>query len=189
MTQLNYRSKAKECIDDPGLDLKVLRETYRQLKSINDFTLGYWPTMSAVKYFLQRYGRNREIRILDIGCGDGETLRHIDDYGRTKKLSLKLKGIDLNRDVIAAAVETTSSKNINFIYGDAVEGVHHEAYDLIISSLTMHHLEDEDIVKLMRWMSFHARIGWFISDLHRHALAYHFIKYFVKITNVRIISI
>ena len=45
----------------------------------------------------------------------------------------------------------------------------------------MHHLSDGEIVKLMQWMSAHARLGWFISDLHRHAVAYYFIKYFVRL--------
>jgi hypothetical protein len=55
-----------------------------------------------------------------------------------------------------------------------------KTYDLIINSLTMHHLTDQEIVKLMQWMTAHARIGWSISDLDRRAIAYYFIKYFVK---------
>jgi SAM-dependent methyltransferase len=181
MVRFDNRRHDKECIDDSCLDFKVLQETYQQLKSINDMTLGYWPTMSAVKYFLGNYGRGRELKILDIGCGDGESLRRIGDYAHLKKFSLELVGIDLNPDVIVAAIEATSSKNIRFIHGDALDDNHNETYDLIMSSLTMHHLKDEEIVKLIRWMSSRARIGWFVSDLHRHPIAYYFIKYFVKI--------
>ena len=181
MIQLKCRSEAKECLDDFLVDQNVLRATFQQLKKINEFTLGYWPTMSTIRYFLERYGRNRVINILDIGCGDGETLRRIDDYGRTRKFSLRLKGIDLNKQVIALANEENFSKDINFIHGDALANDSTQVYDLIISSLTMHHLKDEDIIKLMHWMSLNARIGWFISDLHRHPMAYYFIKYFVRL--------
>jgi len=180
MIKLDHRSDAKECIDDPQVDAWVLRQTYNQVKSINVYTLGYWPTMSAVGYFLARYGRNKKIKILDIGCGDGETLRRIDDYARRKDFSLELTGIDLNREVISAAVAATTAK-INFIHGDILDNDKGETYDLIISSLTMHHFTNQDIARLMQWMSGHARIGWFISDLHRHKFAYYFIKYFNKL--------
>jgi 2-polyprenyl-3-methyl-5-hydroxy-6-metoxy-1,4-benzoquinol methylase len=180
MIKLYHRSDAKEYIDDPHVDAWTLRQTYNQVKSINVYTLGYWPTMSAVGYFLQRYGSNRRIKILDIGCGDGETLRRIEDYGCFKKYSLELTGIDLSCEVISAAIELTSP-SINFKHGDILANNVDESYDLIINSLTMHHLTNLKIVRLMQWMYDHSRIGWFISDLHRHEFAYYFIKYFNKL--------
>jgi len=38
-----------------------------------------------------------------------------------------------------------------------------------VSSLMAHHLEDEEIVALLRWMESTAQAGWFISDLERSA--------------------
>ncbi len=177
MIRLEHRSHAKECIDDPQVDTGTLRQTYQQIKSINVYTLGYWPTMRAVAYFLKRYGSNRKIKILDIGCGDGEILRRIHDDGCTRSFSLELTGIDLNPDIISSAV-TISPPDINFIHGDIFSDHGNADYDLIINSLTMHHLTNQEIVKLTQWMSDHARIGWFVSDLHRHMIAYYFIKCF-----------
>jgi len=169
MLKLDHRSNAKECIDDPNLDSKILRQTYSQVKSINVYTLGYWPTMSAIEYFFAQYGEKRKIKILDIGCGDGETLRLIDDYARRRNFSLELIGVDLNREVISAAIELTSP-SIHFKHGDILLDNGYESYDLIINSLT-----------IMQWMCGHSRIGWFISDLHRHKFAYYFIKFFNKL--------
>jgi hypothetical protein len=39
--------------------------------------------------------------------------------------------------------------------------------DIVVSSLMAHHLEDEEIVALLRWMEDTARLGWFINDLER----------------------
>jgi 2-polyprenyl-3-methyl-5-hydroxy-6-metoxy-1,4-benzoquinol methylase len=177
---LLYRSDSKERMDDQQVDKETISQTHQQLKSINGCTFGYWPTMSAVKYFLGRYGSQGKIKILDIGCGDGETLRRIDDFRRMGDFSLELTGIDLNREVIATALELTAS-HINFIHGDILAHDGDVTYDVIINSLTMHHLSNEEIVKLVQWMSDRACIGWFISDLHRHWIAYYFIKYFVKL--------
>jgi hypothetical protein len=93
---------------------------------------------------------------------------------------LELTGIDLNRDAILAAIELSPSR-IDFIHGDILTDGEDRQYDLIINSLTMHHLADEEIVRLMQWMTAHARIGSSISDLDRRAIAYYFIKYFTRI--------
>jgi 2-polyprenyl-3-methyl-5-hydroxy-6-metoxy-1,4-benzoquinol methylase len=183
MINLYHRNDAKEYIDDPQIDVRVLRQTYQEIKIINICTLGYWPTMSAVEYFLARHGRDRVTKILDIGCGDGEVLRRIDGYGRKRDFSLELTGIDLNREVISAAVEL-STPQINFIHGDIFAIDENKTYDLIINSLTMHHLTNQEIVKLMKWMTAHARIGWSISDLNRHAIAYYFTKSFVNMAGL-----
>ncbi len=183
MIKLSHRSDKKEYIDDPQIDAKLLRQTYQELKTTNICTLGYWPTMSAVEYFLDRYGRDRTIKILDIGCGDGEILRRIEDYGRKRNFSLELTGIDINQEVVSAARQLAPS-GINFIHGDIFASSESKTYDIIINSLTTHHLTDQAIVKLMQWMTVHARIGWSISDLNRRAFAYYFAICFVKLAGL-----
>ena len=39
--------------------------------------------------------------------------------------------------------------------------------DIVVSSLMAHHLEDEEIIALLRWMEATAHVGWFINDLER----------------------
>jgi len=39
--------------------------------------------------------------------------------------------------------------------------------DIIVSSLMTHHLEDTEIIALLRWMETTAQVGWFINDLER----------------------
>ena len=39
--------------------------------------------------------------------------------------------------------------------------------DIVVSSLLAHHLEDEEIVALLRWMEATTQVGWFINDLER----------------------
>ena len=39
--------------------------------------------------------------------------------------------------------------------------------DIVVSSLMAHHLEDDGIIALLRWMEATAQIGWFINDLER----------------------
>jgi hypothetical protein len=48
--------------------------------------------------------------------------------------------------------------------------------DLIVSSQFTHHLDDTLLVRFIKWMEDTARVGWFVSDLHRHWLPYHFFR-------------
>jgi hypothetical protein len=53
------------------------------------------------------------------------------------------------------------------VTGDALVYRPEKPVDLVVSSLTAHHLEDEEIVALLRWMEATAQVGWFINDLER----------------------
>jgi len=96
---------------------------------------------------------------------------------------LELTGIDMNPEAIAAAVQL-SPPQINFICGDILVHPGDNQYDVIISSLTMHHLTSPEIVKLLSWMTTHAKIGWSISDLNRSAIAYYFAKLLAQLAGL-----
>ncbi|MDX6289976.1 MAG: hypothetical protein QOH42_1775, partial [Blastocatellia bacterium] len=48
------------------------------------------------------------------------------------------------------------------------------AIDYVISSLTLHHFDDEGAVSILREMGRVARRGIFVIDLHRNPMAYFF---------------
>jgi hypothetical protein len=53
------------------------------------------------------------------------------------------------------------------VTGNALEYRPQKPVDVIVSSLTTHHLEDCEIIALLRWMETTAQAGWFINDLER----------------------
>ena len=57
--------------------------------------------------------------------------------------------------------------------GDVYEGV---PKVIIFSSLFCHHFTNEQLVEMLLWMQKNSLHGFFINDLHRHAIAYYFIK-------------
>src|ERR1700722_4964534 len=56
---------------------------------------------------------------------------------------------------------------VDWVTGDALEYRPKKPVDIVVSSLLAHHLEDEEIVTLLRWMEATVQIGWFINDLER----------------------
>jgi trans-aconitate methyltransferase len=75
-----------------------------------------------------------------------------------------LTGIDLNPYAARAAAESTLKElGITWVTGDAMEYRPERPMHVIVSSLVAHHLEDEEIVSLLKWMEATARGGWFIK--------------------------
>ena len=166
---LHERATADELMDDPSLDAKVYTQVLHDLAQVNSVTLARRPTLA----FLSRALAGRtSFRLLDVGFGDGDMLRAIARWARTRGMSAELVGIDLNPRSVAAAREATAPElAIEYRTGDYAS-LGGEAWDCVISSLVAHHMTREQLVAFLRFMEAEARAGWFVNDLHRHGLAY-----------------
>lgn len=114
------------------------------------------------------------LRIVDVGCGYGDTLRLIERWAKKRQVPVTLVGADLNPNAIRAAREATPAHSgIQWFAGDVTECAAAAGADLILCSLVTHHLSEPQIVALLQWMEGTAGTGWFICDLHRKPLPYH----------------
>jgi 2-polyprenyl-3-methyl-5-hydroxy-6-metoxy-1,4-benzoquinol methylase len=142
------------------------RGCLRSLEQVNRWLLGYRPTMAWLKR-LQR-GLRDSVHIVDVGSGGGDLLRQIAGWARRRGIAVQLTGIDLNPYAARAAAESTPKElRIEWVTGDALVYRPEKPVDIVVSSLMAHHLEDEEIIALLRWMEATAQRGWFINDLER----------------------
>jgi 2-polyprenyl-3-methyl-5-hydroxy-6-metoxy-1,4-benzoquinol methylase len=142
------------------------RGCLRSLEQVNRWLLGYRPTLA----WLERlsHGLRGPVHIVDVGSGGGDLLRQIAGWALRRGVAVQLTGIDLNPYAARAAAESTPKKlGITWVTGDALTYRSGKPVDIVVSSLMAHHLEDEDIVALLRWMEATAQTGWFINDLER----------------------
>jgi SAM-dependent methyltransferase len=113
-------------------------------------------------------GLRDPVHILDVGSGGGDLLRQIAGWARRSRIAVQLTGIDLNPYAARAAAESTPKElGITWVTGDVLKYRPEKPVDIVLTSLTAHHLEDEEIVALLRWMEATAQVGWFINDLER----------------------
>jgi hypothetical protein len=83
-------------------------------------------------------------------------------------MPVQLTGIDLNPYAARAAAESTPKElGITWVTGNAMLYRPEKPVDIVLSSLTAHHLENDEIVALLRWMEATVHAGWFINDLER----------------------
>jgi 2-polyprenyl-3-methyl-5-hydroxy-6-metoxy-1,4-benzoquinol methylase len=179
------RSHAKERLDIGEYSYSDYAQSLRELEWINTVTGGYRPTLQALSYFLKKAKKENEpLHVLDIGYGFGDTLRAIRAWARKSDFKIQLEGIDLNPWAgELAEAQTPSSLDIQYHVGNIFE-FSGSKYDVIINSLFMHHLNDLEIQRVMKWMTAHSRLGWFINDLHRHPISYYGAKLGTRIFNL-----
>jgi trans-aconitate methyltransferase len=86
----------------------------------------------------------------------------------------RLTGIDLNRrSGVAAAAATPADVEIAWVQGNVFDYEPQPRPDFIVSSQFTHHLDDDQVVAFLRWLEGHAMRGWYVADLHRHAIPYY----------------
>jgi hypothetical protein len=151
---------------DGDCSYEDFRDCLRSLEKVNRWLLGYRPTLA----WLERlpHGLCNPVHIVDVGSGGGDLLRQISVWARRRGIPVQLTGIDLNPYAARAAAESTSEElGITWMTGDAMVYRPEKPMDIVVSSLLAHHLEDDEIVALLRWMEATVQVGWFINDLER----------------------
>lgn len=167
---LSERLDTEELMDDPALPPEIYDKVLADLARANRVTMAYRPTLA----FLDRVLAGREsFRLLDVGFGQGDMLRKIVAWADKRGIRAELVGIDLNpRSATAARAVTPPDLPIRYLTGDYAD-LGGQGWDVIVSSLVAHHMDREELLLFLRFMEAEARLGWFVNDLHRHALSYH----------------
>ncbi|MGC2209452.1 MAG: methyltransferase domain-containing protein [Candidatus Korobacteraceae bacterium] len=176
---LSQRSIRPELMDTESVSFAEFHDCLQTLSRINTFTLAYRPTL---RWFDRvTAGADSPISVLDIGCGGGDMLRQIWQRAKQRNLQVELTGIDLNPwSKKSAEMVTPTDAPIRFETANLFSLYPGRRANIIVSSLFTHHLTDGELLRFIQWMDRHATRGWFINDLHRHAVPYFFIKYAVR---------
>jgi hypothetical protein len=168
------RSEATEIMDDFAMEGETLRSSLDQLAFINRWLGGNRVTMGGLESLLADTPVSTPLKILDLGCGNGDLLRIAADWGRKTGRPLTLIGIDGNDFTVNYARELSTaypeiSYRAEMIPSDYLrEG----QYDVVLCTLFLHHFATKDLVKLLQVLCRQSRIGLVINDLHRSRLAY-----------------
>jgi hypothetical protein len=167
------RSDAAELMDTDCTDEADYARCLRDLAQVNAVTLARRPTLAWLDRAMRRRQPGEAVSVYDVAFGHGDMLRAVARWGRRRGRAVELGGVDMNPAAAATARAASPGLALALQTGDVLATVPDPAPDYIISSLFTHHLSNAQIVEFLRWMERHARYGWFVNDLHRHALPYH----------------
>jgi SAM-dependent methyltransferase len=169
-TEIDFRQRTSPRelpeLMDSDCSYEDFRGCLHSLEKVNRWLLGYRPTLAWLERLT--HGLRNPIHIVDVGSGGGDLLRRIASWARRRDIAVKLTGIDLNPHAARAAADSTpTTLGIAWVTGDALLYRPEKPVDIVLNSLMAHHLEDDEIVVLLRWMEATAHMGWFINDLER----------------------
>lgn len=170
------RNTDPEWMDDPTLDEVTLQNAVDDINKVNNLLGGFKFMLEAVKKELAKYP-DQEFTIVDAGCGDGEMLRYLEKHLKNEKLSFL--GLDFAaRSIEKARLKSEGLSRLRFRESDILKIQPQDiSCDILISSLTMHHFSDVEIVEFLTKFKEITTKSIIINDLHRHWLAFVFFKY------------
>ena len=178
LVDTTYRTEESEIMDDFSIEGVMLHDALDKLATINKLLGGNGVTLDGLKFLLKNHSKEEVITIIDLGCGGGDILRSISDFGKKEGYNFQLIGVDANKNATDYA-ETLSKdyENISFVHVDvfseAFKAMH---YDVVITTLFLHHFKETQLLQLLNQLLKIARLGVVVNDLHRHRLAYYLFR-------------
>ena len=177
-----HRSDQLEIMDDLNCHGNVLVQTLKELEIINRWLGGDQATISGLSKLINYKHQQQEIiEIVDLGCGGGDVLKAVAKWARNSGLKLQLTGIDANPHIVDyARANSLEFPEISYQTMDIFSNQFSQrVYDIAVCTLFAHHFSDTQLKNLFKLLHQQARLGVVVNDLHRHWLAYYFIKWVV----------
>ncbi|MGB5387079.1 methyltransferase domain-containing protein [Eudoraea sp.] len=179
---LRYRNTESELMDNPNVTIDTLRLVFNDINKSNRFLGGNSITLGKVSELIKKFPK-KKYTIVDMGCGDGETLRKLAIYFRKTTLDVVLIGLDLSDNALCIGQTlSVDFPEIKFLKQDILTlNPLNFKCDILLCTLTMHHFSNEQIPLFLSQFTKLAKIGVIINDLQRSALAYYLFKGFSTI--------
>ncbi|MBF0501237.1 MAG: methyltransferase domain-containing protein [Candidatus Riflebacteria bacterium] len=171
MLNLGTRSVEKEFMDAHDFAGDELAESFSFIRLINRFGGGQKAVLSGLSIALKGWPAAEPVEILDVGCGIGDIGTAILRWGNARGLKLRYLGLERSENTLALARKRSDGRNIRFILGDLFDENLPKA-DLIIASMVLHHLDDEDVVRAIAHLAGRSRKALIINELERSWMAY-----------------
>jgi SAM-dependent methyltransferase len=154
-------------MDQPGLAPELHASALRAVARVNAVSLALPQLWRRVRRYLKT--ADRPLRILDLATGSGAVPIGLARRARRAGLAVEAAGCDFSPFAVAFARAEARRARVTaeFFEWDLVRQGVPGGYDLIVSTLFLHHLDPEQVVTLLRGCREQAGKAVIISDLLR----------------------
>lgn len=168
---LTLRDRQPELMDDPGLEPDRHVRALRALRRINRVSFAAARVWAEVRRIHAQIGR--PVRVLDIACGGGDVLVDVARRARRAGVSVELHGCDVSPVALAEARGLGVQEGALDVFElDVTRNDLPRGYDLLTTSLFLHHLSRDGAIDLLRGMAAATRNALLVQDLRRTRLGY-----------------
>jgi SAM-dependent methyltransferase len=173
LSPLARAEHAVEMLDEPA-PLADLAESLSDVARLNALFGGCAITLAQLQGLLARVPRTRRITVLDVGSGGADIPRALVRWARKSGRPIRVIALDRDQPTLQIARRRSARyPEIAVLRGDALAlPVRAHSVDVVISALTLHHLEPADAVRSLAEMDAAARSGFVVNDLMRSRTGY-----------------
>ena len=169
------RNLQPELMDDPALPKLQHDHALRGLTTIHRFSglvNRFWKRLQPLLKKISQ--QNRQIKIADVGCGDGYLLRQLARKSAAAGFNIQWTGYDFSEVACSLAAEKARTVDvaIRFEVLDILANEIPEQYDIILNSLFLHHFEAGDVQTILTRFRDATTQGFIVEDLRRTVLGY-----------------
>ena len=140
-------------LDPAAVDRMMLAVHWEMQRLAEEFYHGsrVFRILRAIVAALRGNGFAGPIRIVDVGCGIGYTIRWLAAHTCFPKQGVELTGVDLNATLIKEATRLAEAESLpcRFFHGDAFSA--NLSGQIYISTGVLHHFRGGDLASFLRW--------------------------------------
>jgi len=181
---LTIRRREAEWIDQPDADPVLLRKSLAYIRRINTF-LGYTrATLAHLEEFSRDWKSAETIRIVDLATGSADIPRAILRWAARRGFDVRVVGVDLHPRIAMVAARENPDPRLNIVRADVLELPFADgSFDYAITNMFLHHLDEQQVVRVLQEMDRVASRGIIAADLVRTRRAYAWIVLFTLWAN------
>lgn len=182
LTPLERDHDAVEMIDLPA-SFDEIAGCLRTITRFNGLFGGRWLTLRHVRGLLAALPADRPVTVLDVGAGAADIPVALVRWARRRGRRIRVLALDRGRATLKYARGYAAAyPEIALVQGDALAlPVRPGSVDLVISALTLHHLQPEEATRYLAEMDAAARLGWVVNDLVRGRAAHRVVRLLTRL--------
>jgi ubiquinone/menaquinone biosynthesis C-methylase UbiE len=177
---LTHRLRQPEWMDDPSASPADLQASLKFIRRINNL-LGYKrATLAHLEKMSRGWKPGELIRLIDLGTGSADIPLAILRWADRRKFNVHIVGVDLHAETAAIAVAAArGDARLQIVRADVLNlPFAPGSFDYALTAMFLHHLDDEQVVAVLKSMDRLSRRGVIVADLLRHRRALIWIKLF-----------
>jgi 2-polyprenyl-3-methyl-5-hydroxy-6-metoxy-1,4-benzoquinol methylase len=161
-------------MDQPELDAARHRRALAALRRINaicGIDRAVWGELARIA----SQGGGQPLRVLDVASGGGDITIRLARQAARHGMPLEISGCDISLTAVEhanAAAARAGFSGLHFFQHDVLEAPLPEAYDVVMCTLFLHHLEESAAETVLRQMAAACRRAVVVDDLIRSRSGY-----------------
>ncbi len=171
LLDVRHRSLEPELMDHPGINWDKHRRALEGLERINSFSSASGPIWQTI---LENADRKNKFKILDIATGAGDLPLMLAGKAEQQGFHFEIDGCDKSTQAIQYTRQKAEANGIkiNFFELDVKKERIPSGYDILISALFLHHLNEDETIEFIRNLKSANPKMIILNDLSRSRLGF-----------------